>query len=324
MQFTTKSARIFGADRPDVQITAMAREANAESNNFIPNIKPNYVFDRDRLTVVNAFLMSAWADGDEEGLQLIGPTGSGKTSIIEQVCARLDAPVMSITAHDRLEVPELISNIVAVKGSTLTVDGSLTMAMREGYVFVLNEIDLVEPGTLTGLNDILERGFVVVPGTNELVRAAPGFAFVTTSNTGGGGDETGMYGGTRVQNLAFRDRFIKLMVDYPDKDTEMGILEGYFPGMDKRVAGGFIDVANMVRSAFMAGTGMDVTFSTRTLIRWVRLTAQFGGMQDRGVSPVHYALDLALANGTSEAISETLHTMVQQVIGVARHVPQAV
>jgi len=157
-----------------------------------------------------------------------------------------------------------------------------------------------------------------------LVRAAPGFAFVTTSNTGGGGDETGMYGGTRVQNLAFRDRFIKLMVDYPDKDTEMGILEGYFPGMDKRVAGGFIDVANMVRSAFMAGTGMDVTFSTRTLIRWVRLTAQFGGMQDRGVSPVHYALDLALANGTSEAISETLHTMVQQVIGVARHVPQAV
>ena len=323
MQFITKSAQIFGADKPDVQIPAMAHEADSEAISFIPKLDPNYTFERDRLTVVNSFLQTAWSEGAREGLQLIGPTGSGKTSLIEQVCARLDVPCMSITAHERMEVPELISTVVAVNGSTLTVDGPLTQAMREGYVFVLNEIDLVESGTLTGLNDILERGFVVVPGTGELVRAVPGFAFVATSNTGGGGDETGLYAGTKVLNLAFRDRFIKLNVGYPEKDVEVGLLGRIFADMDARVLEGFVDVARMVRDAFMAGTGMDVTFSTRTLIRWVRLSAQFAGMQARGVSPVHYALDLALANGTSEAISESLHAIVQQVIGVERIVPQA-
>ncbi|MEY2117233.1 AAA family ATPase [Rhodanobacter sp. FW106-PBR-R2A-1-13] len=320
MDFTTVSAKVFGAESPDVQIPAMVREDGAESEAYIPKIDGTYTFDRNNLSVVNTFLNGAWNEGSTEGLQLIGPTGSGKTSLIEQVCARLNVPLISVTAHERMEVPELISSIVAFEGSTMTVDGPLTMAMRNGWPFVLNESDLVESGTATGLNDIIERGFTVIPSTNEVVRAAKGFAFITTSNTSGGGDEMGAYVGTKVQNLAFRDRFVKVIVDYMDKDTELTLLERKFPSTPSQALAGFIAVANMVRDSFKAGTGLDVTMSTRTLVRWVRLTAQFAGMERRGHQPIHYAMDLALANGTSEAVSETLHSMIQQHIGVDRYV----
>ncbi|AGG89011.1 AAA family ATPase [Rhodanobacter denitrificans] len=320
MQFTTVSAKVFGDESPDVQIPAMVREVGQESEAYIPAIDATYTFDRNNLSVVNNFLNSAWTEGTKEGLQLIGPTGSGKTSLIEQVCARLNVPVVSVTAHERMEVPELISSIVAFEGSTMTVDGPLTMAIRNGWPFVLNESDLLESGTATGLNDIIERGFLVIPSTNELVRAAQGFAFIATSNTGGAGDDLGAYVGTKVQNLAFRDRFLKVVVDYMDEPTELKLLERKFPSTSVQVLKGFIAVANMIREGFKAGTGLDVTMSTRTLVRWVRLTGQFAGIERRGHQPIHYAMDLALANGTSAAVSESLHSMIQQHIGVDRFV----
>lgn len=321
MKFTTISAKVFGHESPDVQIPAMEREKGSESEARIPDIDDGYEFDRNHLSVVNAFLNAAWTEGSREGLKIIGPTGSGKTSLFEQVCARLNVPVVSVTAHDRMEVPELISSIVAVEGSTLTVDGPLTQAMRNGWPFVLNEDDLLEPGTSTGLNDIIERGFVVVPSTNEVIKAAPGFAFVTTSNTGGAGDETGLYVSTKVQNLAFRDRFIKLVVDYMPAQKELALLKKKFQDVPDTALKGFIDVANMIRDAFKEGTGMDVTMSTRVLLRWIRLSCQFSGMASRGISPVHYAMDLALANGLSAGVYTSLHQMVEQVIGVPQTLP---
>lgn len=321
MDFTTVSARVFGAESPDVQIPAMVREPDTEADAYIPAVDPSYEFDRNHLSVVNTFLSTAWSEGSREGLKLIGPSGSGKTSLIEQVCARLNAPVVSVTAHERMEVPELISSIIAIDGSTLTIDGPLTQAMRNGWVFVLNEDDLLEPGTATGLNDIIERGFVTIPSSNEVVRAQPGFAFVTTSNTGGAGDETGLYVATKVQNLAFRDRFIKVVVDYMEEPKELALLQRKFPDVAESILRSFVGVATLVRSAFKQGTGLDVTMSTRTLVRWIRLTVQFAGMEARGINPAHYAMDLALANGTSGAVAESLHTMVQQVLGVERTVP---
>jgi len=316
MQFTTKSAQVFGAERPDVPLTAMVRDGGSEHDAWIPSLDPEYHFQGDALSVTLTFLEMAWKTGPKEGLQYIGPTGSGKTSLIEQVCARLDVPMVSITANNRMEVADLVSSMVAAGGSTITVDGPLTMALRHGYVFVLNEVDLLDPGTTTGLNDILERGFVVVPGTNELVRAVPGFAFVVTSNTAGGGDEFGVYNGTQVQNLAFRDRFVKVIVGYMDDGAEVAMLEKAFPKIGRKMAETFVAVANMIRGAFTSGSGMDVTMSTRVLKRWVRDTTTYAGMAARGRTPVHFSLDLALANGTSPEVQEALHQMVTQAFGV--------
>lgn len=319
--FKKVSAKVFGEEFNDVEIAARDVSGDGEAQEWIPDIDPNYHFRRDHLSVITHFLTRAWESGPKEGLHIIGPTGSGKTSLIEQVCARLDTPLVSITCHDRLEVPDLICTIEALNGSTIPVDGPLVKAMRHGMVFVLHEIDTVESGTLTGLNDILERGKVVIPSTGELVRAAPGFAFVVTSNTGGAGDEVGLYVGTKVQNLAFRDRFTSIKVGYMTKDEETAALmkSGNYDVDQLRP---FLEVANMVREAFMKGTGMSVTMSTRTLQRWVRLAGEFQGLAARGIAPIHFAMDLALANNVSEAESISLHQMVEQVSGVPAVLPK--
>ncbi len=304
---------VHGATLPSIP---MEVPETGDLADFVPGMKNDYVFSRDNLLVMINFLRSVWKEGAAEGLQLIGPTGSGKTSLPEQVCARLGVPLISVTGHDRLEVDDLIYQTVATGGSTITLDGPLTVAMRAGVPFLLNEIDLLDPGTLTGLNDIIERGFVLIKQTNELVKARKGFCFIVTSNTAGGGDETGLYVGTRVQNLAFRDRFQKLVVGYPEPEVERRILVGAFKIQDQ-VADSFVKVANMIRSAFEAGRGMDVTMSTRTLTRWVNLAVMYQEISKRGKAPVLYAVDLALANGTSPAVMTSIHEMITQVFGVS-------
>lgn len=307
----------FGAEFPDVQLVGMEFEAGDEMLAFVPKINENYVFNRDSLADVLNFLQECWTGGTQEAQMLMGPTGSGKTSLIQQVCARLGAPVMEVTGHGRLEIPQLLYSKIAVSGTTMTLDGPLTTAMSKGMPFIFNEIDLVEPDTLTGLNDVIEYQRIVIEDDGRLIEGEPGFAFFATCNTGGGGDETGMYSGTKVLNIAFRDRFRKVMVDYTDSDADLKLLTTLFPNIDAKLAAKFIAVTNLVRSAFKDGsTGMEVPMSTRSLIRWVKMTSANSGQQAKGRSPVHYALDRALANGTGAGTYEALHQMVTQEFGV--------
>lgn len=312
------SAKVFGEDFPE-NVAVYGRDLAADSHmrEWVPKLNPSYRFPKEKLTVVLNFLTQQWTGFTNDALHLVGPTGSGKTSLLEQVCARLDSPMVSVTGHERMEVAELISSITAINGSTMTVDGPLTMAMREGAVFVINEIDLMDPGTLTGLNDIIERGFVVIASTNELVRAAPGFAFVATSNTGGAGDEFASYVGTRILNVAFRDRFTTIRVDYMPKEEELAMLAQAMPDVDKTVFPVFVDTANLVRDAYKSGSGLSVPMSTRTLIRWVRHTVTYQGMAQKGVTPIFYALDLAIGNNLTEAERTSLHEMLKQTSGLS-------
>lgn len=317
MRFVDYSMRDqFGSQFPDVPLIGCTG-TEADMQALVPKVDENYYFNRDALGDVLNHLQDVWSGQTREPMMVMGPTGSGKTSLIQQVCARLNAPVIEVTGHGRLEVPQLLYSKVASSGSTLTLNGPLTQAMSEGVVFVFNEIDLVEPDTLTGLNDILEYHRVVIEDDGRLIEAQPGFAFFATANTGGGGDETGLYGGTKVMNLAFRDRFRKLVVDYPDTKAEEQLLSTVFPKLDVTLRDRFIEVASLVRGAFNdPAASMEVTMSTRTLIRWIRLTESFNGQTQKGRSPVHYALDRALAFGTGKGVYDALHQMVEQVFGV--------
>jgi cobaltochelatase CobS len=97
----------------------------------------------------------------------------------------------------------------------------------------------------------------------------------------------------------------------------MELLQRAYPTVAAQVLLGFRKVAAAVRDAFVAGSGMDVTMSIRTLKRWIRDSERFAGMAQRGLNPVHFAMDLALGNGTSPAVQTTLHQLVTQIIGVA-------
>jgi hypothetical protein len=97
-------------------------------------------------------------------------------------------------------------------------------------LFLLNEIDLLEPSTAAGLNGILDGQPLCIPeNCGELITPHPMFRFCATANTNGGSDETGLYQGTLRKNLAFMDRFFLCEVSYPVPKAEEQLLEKTFP-----------------------------------------------------------------------------------------------
>lgn len=264
-----------------------------------PNIprKKDYVFRRDSLRDVINHLDCSFGDG----LLITGPTGSGKTSLAEQVLARLHWPAQSYTCGGSTEFMDLVGQWVMVKGETVWMDGCLTKAMREGHVLILNEIDLVDPAELANMNGIMEGAPLVISQLGgEVVHPHPNFRVIATSNSNGSGSD-GLYVGVQRQNMAFLDRFNVTKVWYADEDIELEVLSKVTPNIPKAIHKKMISLANKVRNVFVgeedSNIELSITFSTRTLIRWAIQTQRNQGAK----CPLSYALNRALLNRCSEA-----------------------
>jgi len=299
---------------------AIMIEGRTPGSHYVPEIDPNYQFDEDLLADVLGWVKM----GCKDPLFLTGPSGAGKTSLMKQVAARLNIPVQEITGHGRMEVPDMIGRVGLIGGDTIYLDGPLTTAYREGHWFLLNELDLLDPSTNAGLNGILEKApLTIMENCGEVVKAHPDFAFIATGNTAGGGDASGMFISTMRQNAAFMDRFLMLAVDYPKKEVESALLASKVPQLPKNVRDGMVSVANEVRRVFKGeqsgalkeAVSIEVTFSTRTLLRWADLTLFFQNKAAKGISPVHYALDRALAFRAEPSTAQALHQIVQHILG---------
>ena len=179
------------------------------------------------------------------------------------------------------------------------------------------QIDITDPATLCGLNSILDGSPLCIPeNQGELIKPHPMFRFVATANSNGRADDTGLYQGVLAQNLAFMDRFWVVMVEYPTKEAETALLTKITPDLPAALIGSMIDLAKEVRDSFMSedGSGMEVTFSTRTLIRWAKLTLMYAPLARHGVMPVEHALDRALGFKAQPSTKAALHEMVQRII----------
>ncbi|WP_174411270.1 AAA family ATPase, partial [Desulfovibrio psychrotolerans] len=216
-------------------------------------------------------------------LYIFGPTGSGKTSLVRQLAARLNYPVFDVTGHGRLEFPDLAGHLAVHNGSMTFQYGPLALAMRYGGIFLLNEMDLLDPATATGLNGVLDGGPLCIPENGgEIIHPHPMFRLVATANTNGASDDSGLYQGTLRQNIALMDRFWLCEVGYPASITEEGLLERVAPAIPSDIRKTMVSFANEVRRLFVGesdtqkhGETIEVTFSTRTLIRWATLTIRF-------------------------------------------------
>lgn len=288
-------------------------------NPFVPEKDDGFFFNQDNLSDVLAWIKM----GCKEPLFLTGPTGSGKTSLIKQVAARLHIPVQEITGHGRLEVPDMIGRVGILGGDTMFLDGPLTAAYREGAWFLLNEQDLLDPSTNAGLNGILERApLTLLENSGEVVKPNLGFAFIATANTAGGGDLNGSYLGTNHQNAAFMDRFLMMCVDYPSAEAELALLQKRFVHLQPRILESMIKVANEVRNLYKgqesnvagaSGVSFEITFSTRTLIRWGGLMEFF--QKKPGINLPQYTLDRALGLRAEPTTRVALHSIVQHIMG---------
>lgn len=288
------------------------------SNPFIPKLDPDYVFAKDIVRDLRAFLLKP--DGD--GLYITGPTGSGKTSVVTQFAARLNWPVQQITAHGRMELADLVGFHALVSPapgeapSMQFMYGPLARAMREGHILLINEIDLADPSEMAGLNDILEgRPLVIAQNGGEIIQPHPMFRIVVTGNSTGTGDASGLYQGIMMQNLASMDRYRMIKVDYSTPEVELSILNKVVPTLPASIKQGMIRVAGEIRNLFIGNDNgasqLSITLSTRALVRWSKLTLMFRGAPNA----MEMALGQTLLTRASSEEREAVLRIAKDVFG---------
>ena len=141
-----------------------------------------------------------------------GPTGSGKSSLVLELAARLGRPVQQVTCSATMEIQDLIGQFRLVKDSDQVVTkfayGVLPKAMMFGHILLLDEFDYAPPSSISALNAVIQGSPLIIEAMGgQVVKPHPDFRLVITGNTGGSGDHQGGYVGTRQHNMAFLDRF---------------------------------------------------------------------------------------------------------------------
>jgi MoxR-like ATPase len=207
-----------------------------------------------------------------------GPTGNGKSTMIEQICAKHKRPLIRVNLNMMTDEEQLIGTKTLEDGNVLIVEGPVLIAMRTGCTLLLDEIDAGSANTLLCLQPILEGKPYYFKLKNEMIIPAPGFNIFATANTKGKGSDDGRYIGTNVLNEAFLERFaVTFEQDYPNAKIEQKIIENLMESYeckDVEFAETLVKWADAIRRTFADG-GVDETITTRRMIHIVRAYAIF-------------------------------------------------
>lgn len=288
----------------------------AARSSYTPKIDPHYTLD---VQGPAKELIVWFRQPSADPLYVFGPTGAGKTSLVKYLAAHANYPVFELTGHSRLEFPDLVGHLAVQNGNMAFQYGPLALAMKYGGICLVNELDLLDPATAAGLNTILDGSPLCIPENNgEIIVPHPMFRFVATANTHGGSDDTGLYQGTLRMSLAFMDRFQLCQIGYPLPEAEKALLIRHLGNaIPDETLDRMIVFANEVRAQFM-GTSMEpdaieLTMSTRTLIRWGKLAVQFHPLSVHRINPIEFALERALLMRGTPATQAKLREHLQRI-----------
>jgi MoxR-like ATPase len=207
-----------------------------------------------------------------------GPTGNGKSTMIEQICAKHKRPLIRVNLNMMTDEEQLIGTKTLEDGNVSIVEGPVLIAMRNGTTLLLDEIDAGSANTLLCLQPILEGKPYYFKLKNEMIVPKEGFNVFATANTKGKGSDDGRYIGTNVLNEAFLERFaVTFEQDYPNAKIEQKIIENLMTAYgceDQEFAETLVKWADAIRRTFADG-GVDETITTRRMIHIVRAYAIF-------------------------------------------------
>ena len=207
-----------------------------------------------------------------------GPTGNGKSTMVEQICAKHKRPLIRVNLNMMTDEEQLIGSKTLEDGNVKIVEGPVLIAMRTGTTLLLDEIDAGAANTLLCLQPILEGKPYYFKLKNEMIIPAKGFNVIATVNTKGKGSDDGRYIGTNILNEAFLERFaVTFNQEYPSAKIEGKIVTNLMTSyecLDETFADNLVKWADAIRKTFDDG-GVDETITTRRMIHIVRAFAIF-------------------------------------------------
>lgn len=239
-----------------------------EPTHNVPDLDETYVFDHDTtLAILAGFAFN-------RRVMIQGYHGTGKSSHIEQVAARLNWPCVRVNLDSHISRMDLIGKdmIVLKEGKQITEfrEGLLPWSMQNPCVLVFDEYDAGRPDVMFVIQRVLEGdGRLTLLDQNRVIRPHPAFRLFATSNTIGLGDATGLYHGTHQLNQGQMDRWnIVTQLNYLEHDAEAKIMTRKFPEADQQMINNMISLADLTRQGFINGD-LSTVMSPRTVITWL-------------------------------------------------------
>ena len=292
---------VFGID------SEMSVKGFAEPSDRVPEVDPTYKFDPDTTLAI----LAGFAHNRRVMIQ--GYHGTGKSTHIEQVAARLNWPTVRVNLDSHISRIDLIGKdaIKLRDGKQITEfqEGILPWALRNSCAIVFDEYDAGRADVMFVIQRVLETdGKLTLLDQNEIITPHPNFRLFATANTVGLGDTTGLYHGTQQINQGQMDRWsLVATLNYLSHDAEAAIILAKSPHYNtekgRAQIGHMVTVAEMTRTAFMAGD-LSTVMSPRTVIAWAQNAEIF---RDIG-----YAFRLTFLNKCDELERETVAEFYQR------------
>ncbi|MEM8838683.1 MAG: cobaltochelatase subunit CobS [Pseudomonadota bacterium] len=251
--------------------TNMVVPAYSEANEYVPELDPDYLFDRQTtLAILAGFAFN-------RRVMISGYHGTGKSTHIEQAAARLNWPLVRVNLDSHISRIDLIGKdaIVLKDGRQVTEfrDGILPWALQSNTAIVFDEYDAGRPDVMFVIQRVLERhGNLTLLDQSRVIKPHPAFRIFATANTIGLGDTSGLYHGTQQLNQGQMDRWsIVTTLNYLPHDKEVDIIQAKAPKYaspeERSTVSRMVRVAELTRSAFMNGD-ISTVMSPRTVLTW--------------------------------------------------------
>lgn len=258
--------QVFGIES-DMEVPAFSK-----TGEHVPDFDKDYLFDRETTLAILAGF------AHNRRVMVTGYHGTGKSTHIEQVAARLNWPCVRINLDSHVSRIDLVGKdaIVLKDGKQITEfrDGILPWALQNNIALCFDEYDAGRPDVMFVIQRVLEvSGRLTLLDQNRVIRPHPAFRLFATANTVGLGDTSGLYHGTQQINQGQMDRWsIVTTLNYLPHDKEVDIVlaksphyKGQKDGRD--IVNKMVRVADLTRNAFMAGD-LSTVMSPRTVITW--------------------------------------------------------